>query len=77
MAHANLESRRNEIGRLIRYKIRFEPMVVAALAREFNCSISTIRADIRFVRSDSRAPLDSLWRPNGDRSAAGIGGSCL
>jgi hypothetical protein len=64
MAHPNLENRRNEIARLQRYNVAFERPVVEAIAREFNCSVSTIRNDLRVVQFDSefRARLDAIWR---------------
>jgi hypothetical protein len=49
MAHRNLQERRELIARLAYYRITFNSVVVADLARAFGCSPSAIRVDVRVV----------------------------
>jgi hypothetical protein len=66
MAHLNIKARREEVAHLLRYGVRFEPPVIAALSREFSRTATAIRRDIRVVKSDTdlRNRLAHYWRPS-------------
>jgi hypothetical protein len=49
MAHPDFFKRRKTIATLHRYSVSFDERVVNALVREFGCSVSTIKNDVRLL----------------------------